>query len=782
MEKLFVNALRTKLAEGTVIHNTNIVANEKISGAPLNGSIAQAIRTIGELDFFGKGEVSVMIGYIAENCEGYILKKDDTIVFVDFNITKNQKNIERIIVNKEEGEYSHILILQAIILLEMSEDLSELKLKNQIIECANTPFLDKEKNGPLFAHLVRTLENAIEQSVYEPYEESEVREDMEFDEDSTPNLLSEFSPSEEVGVTAEAPSETPAVQEEKEEPKAGNESQKAFEDFVAEFNEQSQQGLFDESETSETSTNTEVDTHSETPIATEETNEVVNSETEPVAKEFKEEPAKESVAVNTEVQNESSEITGDYIASKIESLIDKGHTPVEIAELSNVSITTIYSLQNVQALRDSGKNPRMSTLKKIFNAITQLEGTPVATPAPTPSPELKAEVQEQEQEQKFETASTLTPVSNPSNIDEIVSSAVAKVLESVVPLIQQQNQIPQVVKEPQSTIVEFDLLEAKKQRPLFFDDTWVTSTLKEFEGIEDRDIEDVIKSRKETRERILKECPEAIFDIQERFEYTGYTEPVETLIDSVLEDLNLLFKGEAGSGKTTLIQSGSCLFNLPLYTINGSDDSDIETIVGYKEIDVHTGSIVFKEGYLVKAMRVGGIFYSDEANMIRPNILSILNGALDHRRELYIQFIGERIKANKDFRFMAAINEDYEDTRQMNRATLDRSIAMEMTYMTVEQLKNYLEKIDPDMSKTDVRLLTQIATALQQGVRDELISPEVASIRNILSLQKMVHRRDFNKAIKRIIDKYPKEDRPAIIGVLSAVERLNISAEDIIGR
>lgn len=729
MEKLFVNALNNTLADGATINNTNLVEGNIIGEAALNTQIAQAIRTLKDVDAFGKGTVSVVISYIPTEFDGYVFQKDDTIIFLEY--VAKSREIERVIINKEEGEYPSYYLLQALILLEMLTDMSSLNLKQTITDFVHLPFIEKEtEHANEFATLVVNIESLISAGTYEPFDETEVQEDL--------SLFSSSDLLEKIGISGEIPLTE----------KVNPVAEEAIEIISDELAEQKEEVAI---------------------ISSEETRETLQQIS------LFDSSEELTVAPTTLTRPTTNKLTtaGDVYAL-VENALVNGHTVDEIAKGASVAPSTIYGL------KEGVKTPRQSTLDKIVQAVQNLENTAEQSQQPILS-SADTNVQTNELiEITSNTGGTNMSTEIVSNTGEAIISeeGTTKFLDTLSKILESRLLGGQPVAEP--IVAEqpvFNLDHAKTIRPLFFEDMWVRAKLKEFD-LDDTTINDVLAFRKEKRTEILQDSPELVEDVESAFGYTGFTEPVETAIDVILEDLNLLLKGEAGSGKTTLIQSISCLFNLPLYTINGSDESNIETIVGFKEIE--KGRITFKAGRLVKAMQVGGIFYSDEANMIRPNILAIINGALDHRRELYNEFVGERIKGHKDFRFMAAINENYEDTREMNRATLDRSVALEMSYMTVEQLKNLLRKTDPDTSEVNIRTLALISTALQDAAHEGTISPEVASVRNILFIQRMIRRRSFETAIARIVDKYPKEDRPAILGALSIVDKLTISAKKII--
>lgn len=670
MEMNISKALKTE--NNNVITGTELKGGSKANGIKLNYQIAEAITTIPQVESFSKGQVSVMIDFIPDEIEGYIYKNDGLIVFFDYNKDSHIREIDQLIINKEEGDYKPHHLIQAFILLDLAVDKTTLNIKDSILSFINTTTINE--NSELFDDFIETtqvIENLFKDGTFDPYK-VEINEEIE--DLPVGNVLSSL------GITTSSPS--PSVLEVKED-----------EETV-----EATESIDDSIEETDASTNTSEETKHE---------------------------------VAEQGDFDFNPVT---TAEKLNSLQTNGITLKQIADVTGVSQSTVSKYSDVDKVHDLS-NRQLNTLKRIANALENANFN---------SPKLNVET---------------TPTVETPKVE--------------------------VVKEV--TVESFDINKIKKERPNFFDDNWVIDYLKKFD-ISPILIDAVIKYRQKKRETLGNEF---IIEVEPVSFYAGYKEPLEKAITCVLTDVNLILKGEAGSGKTTLVQSVSALFNMPLFTINGSDESNIETIVGFKEIE--NKSIVFKEGRLVKAMRSGGIFYADEANMIRPNILAVINGAIDHRKELYNEFTGERIKGDKDYRFMASINEDYEDTRQMNRATLDRSVSCEMTYMGIEQLKEMLAEFDPgyndfqkeileldDVSRRDIITLANIAKALQLGVKNEQFSPEVASIRNIIHLLKLTRLLPFEEAIKMIVQKYPREDRAEIATVLSSVEGINLSPEEIV--
>jgi MoxR-like ATPase len=360
--------------------------------------------------------------------------------------------------------------------------------------------------------------------------------------------------------------------------------------------------------------------------------------------------------------------------------------------------------------------------------------------------------------------------------------------------------ILQKVAEPVKEKPKYTLDEMKNLRPLIWDDETVRDYLRQFDFIElkpfrtkEEFIDAVIAYRTEQREKNVP--TNAMVMIQPKLVYVGEPLPLEIGIKNMWQDIHIIYKGPAGTGKTVIAQTLSALLNMPLYTMNGSTDTDSDMIIGSQ--GASNGSTYVMEGLLVNAMKNAGIFYADEANFVLPEILSVVNAALDHRKEIYNYNNHEHVVGHRNFRFLASINEGYEGTKTMNKATTDRTVSVVVNYMSPKHLKDYLRdymkkedlsdfqrnvlKMD-QVSEADIILLANIATALQNGVKNQNIGlpQEVASTRNIVQLLRETRTLPFEVAIKTIVQKYDVDVRSAIVSVLENVGRLNLNARDII--
>lgn len=306
---------------------------------------------------------------------------------------------------------------------------------------------------------------------------------------------------------------------------------------------------------------------------------------------------------------------------------------------------------------------------------------------------------------------------------------------SFKPQIQKALSAYQNAKEDELNGHNFTLEELKELRPLAFDNEWVRNTLKIFD-IKESIIEEVIQARTEKLNFVLEHDRDAIADIQASFDFVGTHESVLRSIDNVLLNLNIFVSGDAGTGKTTLIQSLSCLFNRPLYTVNGSKSTDKDSFLGEKTIEDRDIEVI--DGALVRAMNIGGFFYLDEANGISPQVLLFLNSAADHRREVYNDLTGKKVFAKEGFLLFASYNPDYDGTQKLNAAFKSRGVGMKLPYMSTDELTSFLQKMNPELPKSheifgQARALYRILMNKSQGVE---IPVEARSARWIITMVK----------------------------------------------
>ena len=147
--------------------------------------------------------------------------------------------------------------------------------------------------------------------------------------------------------------------------------------------------------------------------------------------------------------------------------------------------------------------------------------------------------------------------------------------------------------------------------------------------------------------------------------------------------LPCLIQGDTSIGKTSLIKWLAHATGNVLIRINNHDHTDLQEYIGNYVVDPVTSKLVFKEGLLVTAMRMGYWILLDELNLASSEVLEALNRVLDDNRELYIPETQEIIKAHERFLLFATQNPPgkYAGRKQLSRAFRNRFIELHFDEM-----------------------------------------------------------------------------------------------------
>lgn len=138
--------------------------------------------------------------------------------------------------------------------------------------------------------------------------------------------------------------------------------------------------------------------------------------------------------------------------------------------------------------------------------------------------------------------------------------------------------------------------------------------------------------------------------------------------------------GPAGSGKTEFAKQVAARWGRPFVRISCDDQTEAQTLVGMTVPDANGGT-KWQDGQLTAAIRVPGtVILIDEPSVARPGALFVLQAVMDDDRRLHIAETGEVVPVAPDVVLLLADNTNgtgditgqYEATRRLNRATLDR--------------------------------------------------------------------------------------------------------------
>lgn len=169
------------------------------------------------------------------------------------------------------------------------------------------------------------------------------------------------------------------------------------------------------------------------------------------------------------------------------------------------------------------------------------------------------------------------------------------------------------------------------------------------------------------------------------------------LMLNIVNNVNTLFKGPAGSGKTELIQLACKKLDIPCHVYDmGSMYDPISDLLGVHRMTAQ-GS-VFDYAQFTQDIQHEGVILLDELSRATPAVNNILMPCLDSRRTLRVEMAGSKdkreIPVHPKCRFVATANigAEYSGTNELDLALRDRFDEMDINYMPVVEEVNMLMK------------------------------------------------------------------------------------------
>lgn len=201
---------------------------------------------------------------------------------------------------------------------------------------------------------------------------------------------------------------------------------------------------------------------------------------------------------------------------------------------------------------------------------------------------------------------------------------------------------------------------------------------------------------------------------------------------------NIWLHGHTGTGKTTLAEQIAARLGYPIERLNLDSNLERADIVGSPEIVIESGAPVtrFREGILPRAMQQPCMFVLDEIDAGRPDVLFVIQRALEAKGITLTEDGGRTIQPHELFRFVATANSRgqgdehgwYQGVRPMNLAMLNRFGAfIEVPYLDKDDEDRLLTQAYPALSRSEVMEMAQFAqevrVAFKSGEISQTISP-----------------------------------------------------------
>ena len=176
---------------------------------------------------------------------------------------------------------------------------------------------------------------------------------------------------------------------------------------------------------------------------------------------------------------------------------------------------------------------------------------------------------------------------------------------------------------------------------------------------------------------------ESILEIIERKIETPYYKPIDheiEVFEKVFEKkLPLLLKGPTGTGKSRFVEFVAHQKGIPLITISCHEETSSTDLIG--RYIIKGAETVWIDGPLTHAVKNGYIIYLDEVAEARPDVIVAIHSLTDHRRQLYIDKLGQTVNAHPDFMLIASFNPGYQrGFKELKPSTRQRFVALSFNY------------------------------------------------------------------------------------------------------
>lgn len=224
-------------------------------------------------------------------------------------------------------------------------------------------------------------------------------------------------------------------------------------------------------------------------------------------------------------------------------------------------------------------------------------------------------------------------------------------------------------------------------------------------------------------------------ELNKRPYYKSTAKEIVVFEHAFMNRLPVLLKGPTGTGKTRFIEFMAHELDKKLITISCHEETSSTDLIG--RYIIKGAETIWIDGPLTRAAREGAIIYLDEIAEARPDVIVAVHSLTDHRKELYIDKLGETVRAHCDFMLVASFNPGYQrGFKELKPSTRQRFVAISFDYpepkFETEILVNETE-ISIDLAKKLVNIATKIRNLTELGLT------ETVSTRLLVDAAKLIH-------------------------------------------
>jgi nitric oxide reductase NorQ protein len=217
--------------------------------------------------------------------------------------------------------------------------------------------------------------------------------------------------------------------------------------------------------------------------------------------------------------------------------------------------------------------------------------------------------------------------------------------------------------------------------------------------------------------------------------YHAIGKEIEVFEHAFKNKIPFLLKGPTGTGKSRFIEFMAHKLDKKLITISCHEETSSTDLIG--RFIIKGAETIWLDGPLTTAIKEGAIIYLDEIAEARPDVIVAIHSLTDHRRELFIDKLGETVKAHNDFMLVASFNPGYQKGfKELKPSTRQRFIATSFAYpeakIEAEILVNETG-IELDIAKKLVNIAAKIRNLTELGLA------ETVSTRLLVDAAKLIH-------------------------------------------
>jgi MoxR-like ATPase len=195
----------------------------------------------------------------------------------------------------------------------------------------------------------------------------------------------------------------------------------------------------------------------------------------------------------------------------------------------------------------------------------------------------------------------------------------------------------------------------------------------------------------------------------------------ELVIYALRQSESLMLIGDSGTGKSKLIQFLAHETNTPLMEPCGHSEVTVESMLGC--YTAQSGTTVWQDGVIPKAMQNGWWLLLEEINAIDPGVLKVLNELLD-TRQITITVSGKPkvVKANSDFRLICTTNPPdnpiYRGIEPMSFEMMDRfDTVVYLDYLSPDTEARVVHDRSGYDDEASIKKMVSFANSVRSGMR-----------------------------------------------------------------